>query len=346
MLHKLASKKERELGYSAANKPYETSSANGARTTSDITAMIGTLFLFIMWPSFNAVMAGNGGRLRAISNTLASLCGCVLATFALSSLLKHKLDMVHVQNSTLAGGVALGSAGDLYTEPGGALAIGTCAGIISVLGYVYLTPWMQRNLGVLDTCGVHNLHGMPGVLAAIASAIVIAGTAGKNGMEFPLDNAKTQILVLLHTLGIAIASGVLTALVVHFGLPESSRIHSPQHFEDMMNWEVQSDYTSIGLSGEETPEKITQACSMAAIKVTMSNSQRYEPSIPAHRSGNRIVVQSSQHRITPHDNDANNDNMIEIASNLKVANLDRRGGGTQAGNDDDVRMRLSDIEKL
>lgn len=345
MLHRLASKKERQLGYSATNKPYETPSANGARTTSDITAMIGTLFLFIMWPSFNAVMASNGGRLRAISNTLASLCGCVLATFALSSLLKHKLDMVHIQNSTLAGGVAMGSAGDLYTEPGGALAIGTFAGILSVLGYVYLTPWLQRNIGLLDTCGVHNLHGMPGVLASIASAIVIAGTAGKNGMEFPSDNAKTQILVLLHTLGISIVSGLITAVIVHFGLPESSRIHSPQHFEDMMNWEVQSDYASIGLSGDETPEKIAQVCSISAVKVTMSNPQRMDGgNSPARRSGNRIVVQSSQHRITPHDNDANNDNMIEIGTNLKVSNLDRHHGSTRG--EEDSHMRVSDIEKV
>ena len=46
---------------------------------------------------------------------------------------------VHVQNSTLAGGVAIGTAADMMTEPWGAVLIGMIAGVISVLGYAYLT---------------------------------------------------------------------------------------------------------------------------------------------------------------------------------------------------------------
>ena len=70
--------------------------------------MIGTIFLWIMWPSFNAITTTDGQRLRAVANTFVSLCGAVITTFFMSALTKQKLDMVHVQNSTLAGGVAIG----------------------------------------------------------------------------------------------------------------------------------------------------------------------------------------------------------------------------------------------
>lgn len=47
--------------------------------------------------------------------------------------------MVHIQNSTLAGGVAVGSVCNMYVGAGGAIAIGIGAGLISVLGYRFLS---------------------------------------------------------------------------------------------------------------------------------------------------------------------------------------------------------------
>lgn len=47
--------------------------------------------------------------------------------------------MVHVQNSTLAGGVAVGTVCNLLLGAHGAVLIGIIAGTVSVLGYRYLT---------------------------------------------------------------------------------------------------------------------------------------------------------------------------------------------------------------
>lgn len=47
--------------------------------------------------------------------------------------------MVHVQNSTLAGGVAVGSVCNMLIGPHGALLIGFISAVISVFGYRYLT---------------------------------------------------------------------------------------------------------------------------------------------------------------------------------------------------------------
>lgn len=65
----------------------------------------------------------------------------IVTTFVLSAIVSHenKLDMVHVQNSTLAGGVAVGSVCNLLIGPHGAVLIGIVAGTVSVLGYRYLS---------------------------------------------------------------------------------------------------------------------------------------------------------------------------------------------------------------
>lgn len=74
-------------------------------------------------------------------------------------------------NSTLAGGVAIGSASDLVTNGGVSMAIGGFAGIVSAWGFMKLGPYLLEKICLHDTCGVHNLHGMPGIIGGIFGAI-------------------------------------------------------------------------------------------------------------------------------------------------------------------------------
>jgi len=87
-------------------------------------------------------------------------------------------------NATLAGGVGVGAAADLFTEPWVAMLVGFIAGALSSVGFQKIGPFLAENINLQDTCGVHSLHGMPGVLGGITSAIVIAGIADKG---FPED---------------------------------------------------------------------------------------------------------------------------------------------------------------
>lgn len=71
-----------------------------------------------------------------------------VTSFMISALVSHekKFDMVHIQNSTLAGGVAVGSVCNLMIQPYGAILIGVLSGLLSVLGYRFLTvsfKWIQ-----------------------------------------------------------------------------------------------------------------------------------------------------------------------------------------------------------
>jgi len=62
----------------------------------------------------------------------------------------------------------------------GALAIGLIAGVLSTCGYHYISPRLEQTVGLRDTCGVHNLHGMPGVMGGLAAAIASLVAAGPN----------------------------------------------------------------------------------------------------------------------------------------------------------------------
>ena len=59
--------------------------------------------------------------------------------------------MVHIQNATLAGGVAVGAVADMAILPVGAMIIGSLAGLISTLGFQYLTPVLNKYF-LHDTC--------------------------------------------------------------------------------------------------------------------------------------------------------------------------------------------------
>jgi len=148
----------------------------GSDKTSDTFAMIGSVFLWLFWPSFNAAGAAHDDQARAVMNTYVSLAAACMTAAAVSSLVdgQRKMDMVHIQNSSLAGGVVVGATADLMMSPVGALAAGTVAGGVSVLGFTYLSPLLSSRLRLHDSAGVHNLHGIPGLISALLSVIYSA----------------------------------------------------------------------------------------------------------------------------------------------------------------------------
>ncbi|KAM6915541.1 ammonium transporter Rh type A [Xenentodon cancila] len=225
------------FGLAVARVLYRPSLRNGHENDgsvyhSDLFAMIGTVFLWMFWPSFNSAIADEGqSQLNAVVNTYLSLAACVLSAYAISSLVEHKgkLDMVHIQNATLAGGVAVGTCADMSIEPFGAMVIGLIAGIISTLGFKFLSPILASNLGIQDTCGVHNLHGMPGILGGLAGIVAVA-LGKKEG------SAAMQAAALASSLGFALIGGAVTGLIMK--LPFWGQPPDKNCFDDSIYWEV------------------------------------------------------------------------------------------------------------
>ncbi|NWR74210.1 RHAG protein, partial [Centropus unirufus] len=208
---------------------------------SDLFAMIGTLILWVFWPSFNSAIAPQDiDQIRAIANTYYSLAACAVVTFALSSLVdqRGKFSMVLIQNATLAGGVAVGTCADMPIHPFTAMCIGSIAAVISVFGYHFLTPLLASKLNIQDTCGVHNLHGLPGILGGIAGIVVTAVNEGARRGD--LYSPSMQAAALGSSVGIALVGGALTGAILK--LPFLGQASDQNCFDDTVYWEVPEEH--------------------------------------------------------------------------------------------------------
>jgi ammonium transporter Rh len=205
-----------------------------------VLCLIGTTLLWVYWPSFvGATETGNPATAYLCTiHTVLALLGSTAATFCFSARWTEggRFDPVHIANATLAGGVAIGASARLEISPGGALLLGIVAGVLSTFGYAYVTPFCDDYLKTHDTCGVHNLHGLPSVLGGLASAIFVAidndaAFLHNDGIPQP----ARQILAVVTTLVLALASGFLTGVVMRFvTLGEALSI---EEYNDAMWWE-------------------------------------------------------------------------------------------------------------
>ncbi len=125
----------------------------------------------------------------------------------------------------------IGASAGIILNPGGSMAIGFITGIISTLGFEFLTPYLQNKFGLYDTCGVHNLHGIPGILGGIVSAIVAACFKYESSYDAytltaadfpafdtlvstPYKQGGLQIAATFISFGISIITGLISGFLV------------------------------------------------------------------------------------------------------------------------------------
>jgi ammonium transporter Rh len=170
--------------------------------TSDRFSILGSMVLWIFWPSFCSAIVPSDQMPKTVINTVLALCGATVVTYLMSSLLrKGKLSIADIANAALAGGVSIGATCNIVSAPG-AFGIGALAGALCVLGYVVIQPRLQKVLKNVDTCGVHNLHGMPGLLGGIIAIFVVPGIA------------QAQLIGIVFTVLFAFAAGGIGGLII------------------------------------------------------------------------------------------------------------------------------------
>ena len=208
---------------------------------SEMIAMVGSIFLWMFWPSFNGALATGSEQQRTMINTVLGICGSCAGAVCVSRFMFKKLEMELILNATLAGGVGVGSAANYFAEPWIALLVGFGAGILSSVGFHKIGPFLSEKIGLQDTCGVHSLHGMPGLYGAIVSAIYLAYIADAGytpgAIPFvPSEQAANQIFSLLTTLCISIIAGVSGGFFASMSMfkPSAALFKDDDHIEDVL----------------------------------------------------------------------------------------------------------------
>lgn len=169
--------------------------------TSDRFSMVGSMVLWLFWPSFCAALVPVEAIPYTVVNVFLALCGSTLLTYILSVRIRGKINIADIANAALAGGVAIGSTCD-HASHIAAFIVGGIAGIISTAGFALLQARQQKALGSIDTCGVSNLHGLPGLFGGLAAIPLIGGL-----------NIGSQLTGILLTIAIALIGGMVTGRV-------------------------------------------------------------------------------------------------------------------------------------
>ncbi|MFC4429965.1 ammonium transporter [Citricoccus alkalitolerans] len=170
---------------------------------------LASMLLFVLWPSFVTALLPPEAIIPGMINTYLALTASVLITYVLLWALKRTIDPLVYTYAILAGGVAIGASVDL-ASPLQSWIIGLLGGAASTLCFVYVHDWLCRKTGVLDTMGVHNLHGVPGILGGLVPLVLFGA---------PLD----QLWAVLGTLVIGLVTGVVAGLILRL-FPKPDRM--------------------------------------------------------------------------------------------------------------------------
>jgi ammonium transporter Rh len=186
--------------------------------TSDRFSMLGSMVLWVFWPSFCAALVPPELIPLTVTNVVLALCGSTLATYFVTVALRKQISAADIANATLAGGVAIGSTCD-STTPLVAMIIGIAAGSASTFGFAVVHAKIEKAANLRDTCGVCNLHGIPGLLGGIAAVLVVDGV-----------NVGAQFIGIAVTVGIALTAGLISGKILSLFGPRTQPYEDAEEF--------------------------------------------------------------------------------------------------------------------
>ncbi|XP_051027031.1 blood group Rh(D) polypeptide-like [Acomys russatus] len=193
-------------------------------TSSSLFAMLGTLFLWIFWPSFNsALLDGTNEKNYSVFNTYCALAVSTVTATAMSALThpQGKINMIHIHYAVLAGGVAMGAPCFVITSPWIAMLLGFAAGLISIGG----TKCRLVCLQIQNPSGIHHTFALPGLLGGAAYFLLLQ----------MLNLMVNDIGALSFAVAMGMLSGLLTGCLLSAKVWRAP--HAAKYFDDQTFWE-------------------------------------------------------------------------------------------------------------
>jgi Amt family ammonium transporter len=160
---------------------------------------VGACLLWVGWFGFNAGsnLEATGGAALALLNTIVAPAAAGLAWMTVEALHKGKASLLGIASGAVAGLVAITPAAGL-AGPMGSIVLGLVAGAVCY----YAVTGVKNALGYDDALDVFGIHGVGGILGAIATGVVAAPSLGGYGVgEYSIaGQVWTQTVAVLVTL--------------------------------------------------------------------------------------------------------------------------------------------------
>ncbi|XP_075883682.1 rh blood group, D antigen [Nelusetta ayraudi] len=209
-----------------------------ADSQTGLFSMLGTVFLWMFWPSFNSVLVDDnppGRKLGVVLSTYLALAASAVTAAAVSVLSspKGKLNLIQMQSSILSGGVAVAVSMSAIELPWEAMTIGFTAAILSTVGARHLKAHMLLAYQCHDTCAILSTHGLSGFVGWAMQLVlqVIAFDDHATATRFAVFHISALFITTMLSLSMGIITGRL--LKWNFWRPPQDR----KCFDDQAFWE-------------------------------------------------------------------------------------------------------------
>ncbi|MFZ1663739.1 MAG: ammonium transporter [Paracoccaceae bacterium] len=180
---------------------------------SMVMTMIGASMLWVGWFGFNvgSNLEANGGAGLAMINTFIATAAATLAWSAIEAIQRGKASMLGAASGMVAGLVAITPACGTVGPMGG-IILGI---VVAAVCYFFVTV-VKNKFGYDDSLDVFGVHGIGGIIGAVGTGILSAGSlGGVKGDDYSIAG-QTMIrieAVIITILWTAIGSFILLKLV-------------------------------------------------------------------------------------------------------------------------------------